>query len=307
MFTKPGCAVLCYGDPCADVMIGAAQPPALGEKVLGTPLGTQAGGTTANVACALARLGTPSAAFGRIGDDAHGTLLRESFAAFGVATASLRLVPGAVSSSAVIISTPGGEKSVIYQPMAGRLFDPAGLAPAVAGARLLYAMPYDLAEFEAVARIARAAGALVAIDLEAAVAPDWQAMERRAALADIVFFNESGFRAGVGWPPSLLQLQRVLALGPGVVAVTLGERGALAATRDGFAEQAAFPAQVLDTAGAGDCFNAAFLHAWLGGADLAQSLRFGCAAASCAVAGFGARAALPAAAQVAAVLAKEAP
>lgn len=294
--------LLSFGDPCADIVIAASEPPALGEKVLGRPLGTLAGGTTANVACGAARLGMRGTVFGRVGADAHGDILRDSFAQFGVDMSYLRREPGAASASAIVIVTPSGEKSVIYQPMETAPLDRQALAQAMAESRIAYAMPYDLQEYAALSAIAREQGAMVAIDLEAAVAPSPGAMRERAALADIVFFNESGFEAGSGVAPSFDAMRAVLALGPKVVVVSLGAAGAMAVSADEEASQSAFAAQVVDTAGAGDSFNAAFLSAWLDGAALGDSLRFACAAASCTVAAMGARTALPDRARVEAVL-----
>lgn len=297
--------LLSFGDPCADVVLTAAQPPALGEKVLGRPLGVLAGGTTANVACAVARLGLDCAVFGRTGADAHGDMLRASFHAFGVGLDYLRRDPGSASASAIVIVTPSGEKSVIYQPMESAPLDESALSAAIAASRMVYAMPYDLDEYAVLSGLAQGHGTLVAIDLEAAVAPDAEAMRARAGLADIVFFNESGFRAGTGLPPSFDALRAVLALGPRLVVVSLGAAGAMAVTAEAQAQQSAFPATVIDTAGAGDSFNAAFLSAWLQGAALAEALRFACAAASCTVAAMGARTALPDRAIVQAVLAQQ--
>lgn len=285
--------VLSFGDPCADIVIAASEPPALGEKVLGRPLGTLAGGTTANVACGVARLGMSATVFGRTGTDANGDVLRDSFEHFGVDMTYLRRERGAASASAIVIVTPSGEKSVIYQPMETAPLDRQALTLAMAESRVAYAMPYDLDEYKVLATVAREQGALVAIDLEAAVAADPDAMRARAALADIVFFNESGFAAGSPGEVSFDAMRAVLALGPKVVVVSLGASGAMAADAGEEAMQPAFAAQVVDTAGAGDSFNAAFLSAWLDGATLSDCLRFACAAASRTVAAMGARTALP--------------
>jgi sugar/nucleoside kinase (ribokinase family) len=78
-----------------------------------------------------------------------------------------------------------------------------------------------------------------------------------------------------------------------VIVVSLGASGAMAVDRHGYAIQPAFTQRVVDTTGAGDTFNAAFLAATLERQVLAQSLRFACAAASCTVASRGARSGLP--------------
>lgn len=294
--------LLSFGDPCADIVIAADEPPALGEKVLGCPLGTLAGGTTANVACGVARLGMSSTVFGRTGADANGDVLRDSFARFGVDMTYLRREQDAASASAIVIVTPSGEKSVIYQPMRTVPLDLQALTRAMAESRVAYAMPYDLEEYTAFSAVAREQGALVAIDLEAAVAPNPGAMRERASLADIVFFNESGFAAGSPGALSFDAMRAVLSLGPKVVVVSLGAAGAMAVGAGEEASQQAFAARVVDTAGAGDSFNAAFLSAWLDGATLRGSLRFACAAASCTVAAMGARTALPDRARVESLL-----
>jgi sugar/nucleoside kinase (ribokinase family) len=296
--------LLSFGDPVADIVIAANQPPPLGEKVVGRPLGMLAGGTTANVACAVARLGMSSAVFGRTGDDAAGQLLRDSFAAFGVDAGCLRREAGAVSASAIVIVTPGGEKSIIYQPMQTVAPDRQALTAALGASRVAYAMPYDIEEFDTLSTIAREQGTLVAIDLESAVVPDQAAMRARVSRADIVFFNQSGFEAGAGCAPSFDTMRALLAFGPQLVVVSLGAAGAMAVTAGEEAAQAAFPAAVVDTAGAGDSFNAAFLTAWLEGRSLRASLGFACAAASCTVAAMGARTALPDRATVEGLLAR---
>jgi fructokinase len=54
-------------------------------------------------------------------------------------------------------------------------------------------------------------------------------------------------------------MERVLGLGPQLVAVTLGPNGAIAATPAARARVAAVPIEVVDTVGAGDVFGAALL------------------------------------------------
>ena len=75
------------------------QPPAaplvlcLGEALvdrLEPPDGDRLGGAPANVACALARLGTPTAFLGRLGRDAIGEAFAAVFAARGVNTSALQ-------------------------------------------------------------------------------------------------------------------------------------------------------------------------------------------------------------------------
>ena len=288
---QPRCFdVLAFGDPVADIVVSTQDMPALGSKVVGRALGVWGGGTTANVACAVGRLGLSAALYGRVGNDAHTNLLENSLTQFGVSLDYLERNADCASASAITMITPSGEKSIIYMPMPSQVLSQDKLSAALAQSHLVYAMPYDLAELRLLSALAREQNTLVAIDIEAAVAPDPQAMRERVALADIVFFNEAGFTAGA---PTLAELRRILDLGPQMVVVTCGEAGAMAVSHQSETSHPSFPAIVIDTTGAGDSFNAAFLTSVLSGAALDSAVRFACAAASCTVAALGARTGLP--------------
>ncbi|TWB21757.1 ribokinase [Nitrospirillum amazonense] len=283
--------LLAYGDPNVDLVFAVDRAPAADEKVLGRHMGRHAGGTAANVACAAARLGLPSAAYGRVGRD-DGNFLVAEFQRFGVDPKWVRPVAGPCATALILVQG-NGEKALVYAPLPGWPLDTATLAPALEQSRVVYAMPYDLAEFEAVSRLARAAGTLVAIDVEAAVAPGPERLAALLPLADIVFFNEGGFRAATGLPPAPDHARPLLKQGPGLVVVTLGARGAIAVRGDESVTQRAFPARMVDATGAGDCFNAAVLARLLSGDHLADALRFAAAAASLAITAIGARAGFP--------------
>lgn len=231
-----------------------------------------------------------------MGADADGDFLVREFQRFGVDTNLVRRVPCPCATAAVMVDD-AGEKALVYAPIPGPVLDGTTLPAALGQARLVYAMPYDLAEFTTLSTLARAAGTTVAIDVEAAVAPTPAAFQALAPWADIVFFNERGFRAATGQPPGLDTLRAVLGgtgrPGPALAVVTLGARGALAATRDQTVEQPAFPTRLVDATGAGDCFNGACLAALLQGHSLTAALRFAAAAAGLAVTALGARSAIP--------------
>ncbi|MBB6255176.1 carbohydrate kinase family protein [Nitrospirillum iridis] len=294
--------LLAYGDPNIDLVFAVDRVPAADDKVLGRHLGRHAGGTAANVACAAARLGLPAAAYGRVGrDDGDGDFLVTEFQCFGVAVQWVRPVAGPCATALILVQGDG-EKALVYAPLPGWPLDKATLAQALEQSRVVYAMPYDLAEFEAVSRLARAAGALVAIDVEAAVAPNPERLAALLPLADIVFFNEGGFRAATGLRPTTDHTRPLLKQGPRLVVVSMGARGAIAVQGDDSVIQPAFPARAVDATGAGDCFNAAVLARLLNGDHLANALRFAAAAASLAITAIGARAGFPDHEAVAAML-----
>jgi fructokinase len=85
--------------------------------------------------------------------------------------------------------------------------------------------------------------------------------ERLARLAHVVKLSEDD----AAWIyPGLERgdvVEHVLALGPRLVAITMGMHGAVAASREGRARVPGVPITVVDTVGAGDVFGAALLAA----------------------------------------------
>ena len=296
--------LLAFGDPNIDLLFTVERTPTADQKVLGRRLPPFAGGTVANVACAASLLGRPTLAYGRIAGDAEGAFLSREYERFGVALDHVRVVPGATSPTALIIIEASGEKALVYSPMPGPTLHEETFAAALAQCRLLYAMPYNLPEFERLHQLAREAGVPLAIDIEAAMVAGLDELYRLLSMADLVFMNDITYRAVIGTEPDAAGMAGLLARGPCMLVVTCGARGAMLSARDpelAIAQQA-FPTRVVDATGAGDSFNGAFLAALLEGQALAQALRYACAAGSIAVTATGARSALPTRAQIQALL-----
>jgi ribokinase/sulfofructose kinase len=284
--------LLAYGDPNVDYVFETEKVPRTDEKVLGRNLGVFPGGTVANVACAASLLGMRAASYGRVGTDADGHLLLNDNARCGVSNAYLAASRHRTSAAMIVVDA-SGEKALVYAPMPDDPLDEERLIQALRESRLLYAMPYNLDEFQRVSALARKCGVLVAIDIEAAVAPNRERLDALLACSDIVFMNEGGFRATNDAPIEPEQILPLLERGPRLIVVTMGAAGAIAATADQKAAHPAFPVNMIDATGAGDCFNGAFLTALFEGRPLSGCLAFACAAAAISVSATGARTALP--------------
>jgi ribokinase/sulfofructose kinase len=281
-----------------DLVLTVDGLPGPDEKLMAQLVGNLPGGPAANFACAARRLGLNVAALAEVGDDAQGRLIVDDFAGYGVDTSLIHTRADGRTCFTVILIPPSGEKAILVVPTFVPVHPPDLMRDAFSRARLVYLMPQNHQQFMTISEVAHACGAQVMVDIEPTVGGDAQMMARIMAGCDIASFNQFGFRTAEGVEPSLAAARRLLERGPHTVVVTLGANGALAVTRDEEAQQPGFAVEAVDTTGAGDTFNAAFVTATARGLSLAERLRFACGAGSLAVTGMGPRGRLPTTAEV---------
>ncbi|MEU2414394.1 ribokinase [Streptomyces sp. NPDC013099] len=296
--------LLVVGSANADLVVGVERRPGPGETVLGTDLVVHPGGKGANQAVAAARLGARTALLARVGDDAHGRLLRASQQEAGVDTGGL-LVGGAPTGVALITVDPSGDNSIVVSPGANARLTPDDVraaGPLFASARVVSVqleIPLDT-----VAETARALGPGARLVLNPS--PPAPLPGEVLAACDPLVLNEHEARSilgdGAGDTPEAWA-RGLTALGPRSVVITLGAEGALVSdSRTGEAVRVPSPrVAALDTTGAGDAFTAAL--AWrLGlGEELAEAAAFAVRVGAAAVTKEGAQASFPTAEEVSAL------
>lgn len=296
--------LLVVGSANADLVVGVDRRPGPGETVLGSDLVVHPGGKGANQAVAAARLGARTALLARVGDDAHGLLLRDSQREAGVDTGGV-LVGGAPTGVALITVDPSGDNSIVVSPGANARLTPEdiqGAGALIAAARVVSVqLEIPLDTVAATARSLRPGTRLVLNPSPPAPLPD-----EVLTACDPLVVNEHEARfilgASAGGTPEAWA-QGLTALGPRSVVITLGAEGALVAdTRgDGAVHVPSPRVDAVDTTGAGDAFTAAL--AWrLGlGEGLAEAAAFAVRVGAAAVTKEGAQASFPTAEEVAAL------
>jgi sugar/nucleoside kinase (ribokinase family) len=297
---------LVIGDACVDLTV--PMPDRRASEMDHRRPELHGGGTGANTAVALARLGVKTAFVGAFGDDAYGHFAREALEAEGVNTEYAPVLPSRFTTIVLALIHADGERVLFGWPRRGAAHGqlaPGHLQPdAIAGSAWLHTSGMTLTESpvrETVLRamsLAKSAGIPVSFDLnlrggvEAGRLPaDFLAVIREAVtLADVVFGSAAEEIAQLEPAPSLEESARRLTAGRRTVIARLGAQGALAVTPDGMTQTAAaYPVAVVDTVGAGDAFNAGYIAASLLGAVPAMALLWGNAVAALKVSRPGAR------------------
>ncbi|MBI2939122.1 MAG: hypothetical protein HYY04_01685 [Chloroflexi bacterium] len=262
--------VICLGEAVIDLI--ASEPVvSIADASSFVPV---AGGSPANTAVALARLGLRTGFVGKVGDDPFGQHLGRILGRNGVDTSRLLFDRTARTALAfVALDEVGHPDFVCYRhPSADMLLGQADLDPGYltsarvlhTGSAMLAAEPCRSTTVEAM-RLARAADRLVSLDPNVRRSL-WEGEEelRRVVLpllelADIVKLSEEDLAALVGESEPYRGSLELLACGPKLVIVTRGQAGCFCRNARNSLPVPGYRVPVVDTTGAGDAFAAGLL------------------------------------------------
>ena len=262
-----------------------------------------AGGVTGNNLTQVARLGASAGWLGLIGDDESGRLVIKAFVDDSLDISGIETIKGEQSTFTWIPVDAQGERCVYMFPnVNGKL--------SAAQVRTLFASKIKTAKhFHTEAsqlplppilqgmQIAREAGVRVIFDLD--VAPSYFAHARLGTekdlvaalqLVDVLKPCKAAAREITGETDYEKIATKLLALGPKVVAVTMGAEGSLIASDGEMAHVPAFKVSVVDSTGAGDAFMGGLSYGLLQGWDRKQIGSFANACAAICCTKIGARA-----------------
>ncbi|MFF7635828.1 carbohydrate kinase [Kitasatospora sp. NPDC008050] len=230
------------------------------------------GGSPANVALGLARLGHPVRLATRVGGDEYGRMLRRHLGENGVRLTDGSVVDAATSTATAVLDAGGVAR---YHFDVSWSLPPAATDPATTGplAHLHTGSIAALLEpgAEQVVAAVRAArpGVTVSYDpnlrsaLLGPAARERPRVEELVALSDVVKASDED----LGWlypgHDTAAVAARWARSGPSLVVLTLGASGARAFWRHGGHRVRPAPAEVADTVGAGDAFMAGLLSGLL--------------------------------------------
>lgn len=263
-----------------------------------TSIHTDAGGSGANTAYWLARLGVETYFVGRVGEDVFGDYLVKELEHAGVKTHVVR-DPFTETGKVFVMVDDAGERTMITDRGAGETLNPKDLPTEVFQREThLHLSGYlflgDSRKETALEALRLANESDMSVSVDPSSVPLLEDLGPEKFMqwtknADLCFPNreEGAFLSGLEDPFSTAEA--LTGHYPGVV-LKLGAEGALYASSDG--ERKLLPAvaaRVVDATGAGDALCAGFLAAWLSGEPASKALCEGLRLSAGVLGGMGGR------------------
>ncbi len=268
--------VLVFGDYFLDLIFtGLPQLPALGKEIFGTGFAMLPGGAY-NSAVAMHRLGLRVGWATDFGDDDFSRLVLARVAAEGLNDALFVRHSGPLRRITVSVSYPEDRAFITYVDP-GPIVPAAMRALATAGARAVYLAGIAHGKlFDAGLLLARSKRMKVIMDgnSDDQVTLRAACVYRAIASVDIFIPNANEARRLTGEADLPTAIRALAGLGP-LVAVKDGSQGAYACVDGEILHAPAISVTPVDTTGAGDCFNAGFVKAWLADRPVRECLRWG--------------------------------
>lgn len=291
--------VVAVGDLNIDILLYLPRYPELGGEALTEHLEVHPGGSAANTAVALARLGVPTSFVGRVGKDFWGQYLLEDLRREGVDVSCVQ-VDEVHGTGTMVIIVVGRERTILgYRGANKYLTWEPHLSEHLQRFEILHLSGYALLEDPQrstalqLLREARRLGLQTSLDTGYVLSALGlgKVLEYTRNLITWVLTNEGELRRVLGTLEPATVLKLLEEWGAEAMVVKAGPRGAYLYYRDRTTpyHSPAVDVPVVDTTGAGDAFNAGFLYGVLRRLTLEESCDLANAVAAYKVSGRGAR------------------
>jgi sugar/nucleoside kinase (ribokinase family) len=255
------------------------------------------GGNGANTARALGILGTSVRLAGALGNDDAAEFVLGELRASHVDTSFLNRVPLPNAATAVLVNARGDRQflhrlgssvEVFAEPLS---FDQE-LTSGIRHFHLasLFVLPHLRRQARQLLEQARRIGLSTSLDTNWDPHGEWmRVLEPCLPAVDFLFLNEDESRMLTHTTNPAEAAARLQDRGGNIIIQKLGSQGCAIFTKQGAKPVAcpAFQIEAIDTTGAGDCFAAGFLSAYLKGMSLEQAGRLGNAAGALSVRAVG--------------------
>lgn len=268
--------IIVIGNVVADIVVHPVDDVPRTRSLHPESITFHSGGCAANPAVGLARLGVEAQLVACVGQDQFGDALLDTWRAAGVDTRYVKQLPEVGTGVSIVLVDRNGERRFIATPAANQRLTAAALPPAaLEGAFALHVGGFFAARgledgtLASLLQLAQSKSVLTSLDPVSG-----SAHERRNALypllphLDILLLNNiEGHKITDKQQPHAIA-NALLAHGVGTVIVKQGATGCVVMGKHGPLTIPAYPANTIDSTGAGDAFAAGLL------ASLARHDRF---------------------------------
>lgn len=274
--------IVSLGDAVVDLVAGGLDTlPAWGQDREVPHITPHRGGAGLNVAVNLATLENNATIVAGVGNDTWGTFLHEGLSERGINGQGIVTISAPTAVTMVLTGAQDRAFISVYGATAAFRADDLPV-PILEAATHIHLSGYWQSRalqpsLPALCEEWKARGITISLDVGYDATKQWEhGIHDLLPLVDLFFPNEEeacGITRHAHWQDALAELATVVPW----VAIKRGASGAT--LRWGILEinQPAYPAQVVDTTGAGDAFNSGFLHGWLRGESPRNALQYGCA------------------------------
>jgi ribokinase len=258
------------------------------------------GGSAANFAVGLARLGSEVRLFGHIGSDSRGREALQSLRDEQVDTSLAIHEKDLATGLVIILVDKKGQTMKLRFRGANTQLSPDDITPKLLeDIDITYAASVSIPLANQIAAVSNQMGIYSAIDVgeELTIQPLDKVREMICSFS-IVFMNQFVFKRIFKQRPTLKSIQAEIAGALDVMTVTLGRNGSITAIKDKAFKTPTYQVKTVDTTGAGDAFAAGFIHYYNQKLPIPEVAKRAAVCASLQVTQPGGRAGLPTAQQV---------
>jgi ribokinase len=287
--------ILVIGSINMDIVMETKRFPLIGETILGDNVSFIPGGKGANQAVAAARLGGQTSIIGAVGDGTFGDQLLNSLSKNNVDISAVKRIRNGKTGMASIC-VANEDNTIIVIPGANHQLTPDDISEEKIKEHdiVLLQLEIPIATVLYTARKAKSFGKTVILN----PAPATTLPEELFQYIDFITPNTTELAHITKQNPDREKIDQAMKhmqkMGPKQVITTLGKKGAAYFAENGsLLFQQSFQVPVVDTTGAGDCFNGALAVAVARGDSMKDAVEFASIAAALAVTKLGAQSGMP--------------
>lgn len=279
--------------PCMDLNVNTNRFPTPNGGAAVNQLSWQGGNKVSSGMVAAARQGAKGAIMGAVGGDLFGRFCVSDFERHGIDVTGLCVRESDTTSLSIVLSDreTGGRSFVFHSGSAPRYrFEEFNL-DFLQKTKYLFISALD-DEIKQAVSVAREAGAKIVVDA------DHYTPRTMEFWADIDVFIASEYVydalfSNADYERNCHSLLNKSTKTPEIIVFTLGDKGCVGISPDGFFQIPAFKVDVADTVGAGDVFHGAYIAALLDGCDAQTAALRASATAAIKCTRIGGRAGIP--------------